>query len=184
MFQKTEAKATVEKSKDNKTEEKEVKITTICEGCYRDYHYGDPLFIKSYKHCILRDSIHKNESQKICRCGTVPHINEDGSFRELFPVDPLDRHRGSAATKGIKCGLLNLGTLAAEAKYQGMLSKHEKQVNLSDQKRLNEIKEQKRLDDEEMFVNLGKKVRGIKMSNQKRLVDESQRVAQGGESAV
>ena len=184
MFQKREVEAKIEKSNDDKTEEQEVKITTICEGCYRDHHYGDPLFIKSYKHCILRASIHKDESQKICRCSTVPQINMDGSFRELFPVDALDSHRGSAATKGIKCGLLNLGTLVAEAKYQGMLSKHEKQVNLGDQKRLNEIEEQKRFDNEENFVNLGKKVKGMKMANQKSLVDESDRVAEGGESAV
>jgi len=170
------------KISDQDGEEEKSTTTTICEGCYREHHFGDPQFIKSYKHCILGDSIHKEESQRICRCSTVAQIHTDGRYRNLFPVDPQDDHRGSASTKGIKCGILNLGTLVAEAKYMGMLSKYEKQVSLSDQKRINDKQEQRRLDDEALFGKL--KIKGMKTAIQKSLVNESEKVAEGGESAM
>lgn len=139
-------------------------------------------FSSSPTNTAFYKSIHKEESQSICRCSTVPKIDQDGSFRDLFPVHADEKHRGSGVTPGIKCGLLNPGTLVAESKYQCMLSKHEKQVSLDDQRRLNEIEKQKRLDKEEMIGKL--KITGMKTVNQKSLVDEKQRVAEGGQSTV
>jgi hypothetical protein len=150
---------------------------TICESCYRDHHYRDDKYLKRYKHCILNGSLTEKHSQKVCRCSTVSHINSDGSSRKLFPVDILDQHRGSANQKGLKCGLINLGTQVAEAKYQGMLSKHEKYVNLSDQKWMDE----KRREDEKW---VRPRNRGLKTAHQKSLVNPNERVAEGGTSTV
>jgi hypothetical protein len=152
----------------------------ICESCYRDHYYGDDRYLKMYKHCVLKDSISRQDSQRICRCSTVPHISSDGSFRDLFPVDDVDHHRGSARKTAIKCGLLNLGTLVAEAKYQGMLSKHEKHINLGDQKRINEAREHRQRDDDKYSVR--PRLRSLKTINQKSLIDPSQRIAEGGNS--
>jgi len=150
----------------------------ICESCYRDHYYGDNLYLKMYKHCVLKDSINRQDGQRICRCSTVPHIGSDGSFRELFPVGGADGHRGSLRKTAIKCGLLNLGTLVAEAKYQGMLSKHEKHINLGDQKRINEARDQKQRDDDAYSARI--RSRSLKTVNEKSLVDPRQRIAEGG----
>ena len=113
----------------------------ICESCYRDHYYGDNLYLKMYKHCALKDSINRQDGQRICRCSTVPHLGSDGSFRELSPVGEGDDSRGSVRKTAIKCGLLNLGALVAEANYQGMLSEYEKHINLGDQERINEARD-------------------------------------------
>lgn len=155
----------------------EEKDITICESCYRNNHYRDDKFLKRYKHCILSESLTEEHSQKICRCSTVSHISFDGSFRKLFPVDVSDKHRGSANQKGLKCGLMNLGTQVAEAKYQGMLSKHEKYINLSDQKRLDEKRKE-----EEKWAK--PRSRGLKTAHQQSLVNHNERVAEAGTSTV
>lgn len=149
---------------------------TICESCYRDHHYREGRFLKQYKHCVL-DSITKEDSQRICRCSTVSHIDPNGRSRKLFPVNVLDAHRGSSKQEGIKCGLLNLGTQIAEAKYQGMLSKHEKRINLADQKRINK----KIIDDARMARP---PFRGLKTAHQTSLINPTERVAEGGDSTV
>lgn len=155
------------------------KNFNVCENCYRQAYHGNEKIGKLYKHCVLRESITKDQSLKICRCGTVLHIQSDGSRRRLFPVNQLDNHRGTDATKkGIKCGLLNVGMLVAEAKYDGMLSKQEKQVDLTDQKRL----DQKRKDEETLFLK-GKAPK-FGVSQQQSLVDTNQRVAEGGNSTM
>lgn len=159
-----------------KTDEKDFDV---CENCYRQYYHGNERMRKLYKHCVLKESINEDQSQKICRCGTVPHINSDGFHRRLFPVNQLDDHRGTdPLKKGIKCGLLNAGTLVAEAKYNGMLSKQEKQVDLIDQKRL----DQKRKDEEKLFLK-GKAPK-FGVSQQQSLVDRNQRVAEAGNSTM
>jgi hypothetical protein len=151
---------------------------TICEGCYGEHHYGDNLYLKVYKHCVLRHSIGLADGQRICHCGTVQHIDSDGRARKLFPVDKTDNHRGSNKENVLKCGLLNLGTPVAEEKYQGTLSKHEKQINLSDLERIDKAREQKRRLKE---AKRGK-FRGIALNVIKRTsqIDFSKRVAEGG----
>ena len=78
----------------------------------------------------------------------------------------------------IKCGLLNLGTLVAEAKYQEMLSKYEKHINLGDQERINEARDQKQRDDDAYSARI--RSRSLKTVNEKSLVDPRQRIAEGG----
>lgn len=144
----------------------------VCETCYREGLYGDDSYLKAYKHCILRNTITAEKSQKICRCSTVPHLKPDGNYKELFPVGD-EAHRGSeAGTKGLKCGLLNLGTRVAEAKYEGMLSRHEKHIDLGDQKRSDDAREERRRKYGELL--------GLKMVNQASLIDSRQRIAERG----
>ncbi|KAH0551494.1 hypothetical protein GP486_007292 [Trichoglossum hirsutum] len=153
---------------------------TICEDCYRQHHYGDDRFLKVYKHCILRDSVDREHSRRICHCSTVPHIDSDGRSRSLFPVDEKDQHRG-AKSKAMRCGLLNLNTLVAEAKYQGMLSEHEKHTDLSEQKRIIKAEEQKRRDLEAAKKRMGT---ALKVTQQASLIDPSNRTAAAGMSAA
>jgi hypothetical protein len=151
---------------------------TICEGCYRKHHYGDDLYLKVYKHCVLRDSISLADGQRICRCGTVQHIDSDGRARKLFPVDKTDNHRGFNNENAIKCGLLNLGSTVAEEKYQGTLWKHEKQINLSDLERIDKAREQKRrLKETKSGKFRGTAFNIIRRSSQ---IDSSKRVAEAG----
>jgi hypothetical protein len=151
---------------------------TICEGCYRKHHYGDDHYLKVYKHCVLRDSIGVADGQRICRCGTVRHIDSDGHARKLFPVDKADHHRGSKKEKTIKCGLLNLGTLVAEAKFHGMLSKHEKQIDLIDQERNDKARERKRKLEEAKSAR--PQGTALNVARQTSLVDSGKRVAEAG----
>jgi hypothetical protein len=152
---------------------------TICENCYREYHYGDDSFLKAYKHCILQESIDKEASQIMCKCSTVSHIGKDGSTRNLFPVDADDLHRGSASASNgaLKCGLLNLDNLVAEAKYAGMLSKHEKKIGLGEQQRINNIREAKRKAENEKHRKTA-----LKKVTKKSLIDPGNRVAEQGNS--
>jgi hypothetical protein len=48
---------------------------TICEDCYWEHHYGDPAYIKQYKHCIasqMNDYISRHPPCRSCR----KHANE------------------------------------------------------------------------------------------------------------
>lgn len=155
----------------------EDKETKICESCYRDHHFREDRYLKVYKHCVLDSSLTREDSQRICRCSSVTHIEPDGAARKLFPVDIDDAHRGNTGAKVIKCGLLNLGKDIAEAKYYGMLSKHEKHINLSDQRRLDE-----RRREEEMERR--SRIRGPSVAHQSSLVNSSQRIAAAGTSAA
>ena len=107
----------------------------ICESCYRNHYYGDNLYLKMYKPCVLKDSINRQDRQRICRCSTVPHIGSDGSFRELFPVGEGDDHPGSVRKTAIKCGLSQPWDSCSRGKISRMLSKYEKHINLGDQKK-------------------------------------------------
>ncbi|KAI9768916.1 MAG: hypothetical protein M1840_004512 [Geoglossum simile] len=92
----------------------------ICEGCYRMSYAGKDSLVKSYKYCILAEAIGPSASRKICRCITVPH--SDNHTRALFPVSKDDNHQSIDGLRSRKCGLLKLGEVVAEAKYDGMQS--------------------------------------------------------------
>jgi hypothetical protein len=161
---------------------KEDTSKKICESCYWENHYGSDRYVKMYKHCILRHAISKNDSQMICHCSTVRHIDPDGIRRNLFPVDAKDRHRGMTQNNIMKCGLLHLGTLVAEAKYQGMLSNHEKRVSLGDQKHIHEAWEvQQRRETAKAARAVGPH---LKVYEQPSLVDTSDRMAEAGRSTA
>jgi hypothetical protein len=91
----------------------------ICEDCYRAHFYEQDLFIKSYKHCVLANTITPAASRKMCRCSIVPHFDTSGRSRILFPVDKEEEHLDIDGTGGIQCGILKLGELVAlAAKYE------------------------------------------------------------------
>jgi len=119
------------------------KGTTICEECYRESHYGHSGLIKSYKHCILEEVITPSASRVICRCSTIPHFDSSGRSRVLFPVNEEDQHR-SVDEGGMQCGLLKLGELVAEAKYDGIQTTIKKRIRLGEEKRMHEEEVKKR----------------------------------------
>jgi hypothetical protein len=92
----------------------------VCEDCYRESYYGQDSYVKVYKHCILAKVIHPAASRNICRCDSVPHSDTTGRSRTLFPVNQGDKHRDICGQGGLQCGLLKLGELVAQAKYDGM----------------------------------------------------------------
>ncbi|KAB8228656.1 uncharacterized protein BDW43DRAFT_315727 [Aspergillus alliaceus] len=107
---------------------------TICEDCYRTYHYGDESLSKRYKHCVLSESIQPATSRKMCACKDVPHFDTDGRPRSLFPLNEEDNHIAYKA--GYRCTVLKLSELVPYAKYQGLLStakfKRKRKRRLSD----------------------------------------------------
>lgn len=95
----------------------------VCEECYLKHFLGKPgseRFVKRYKHCILNDIINPRVSRKICLCDEVPHHDSQGMSLALFPVSKDDNHRTASGPGAIECGLLKLGAIVAEAKYDGM----------------------------------------------------------------
>jgi hypothetical protein len=97
-------------------------VGKICEDCYRKSYAGKDSLVKSYKYCILAEAIGPSASRKICRCSVVPHSDMGGHPRALFPVSKDENHESSDGPDGQKCGLLKLGEIVAEAKYDGMQS--------------------------------------------------------------
>jgi hypothetical protein len=82
----------------------------------------------------------------------------------------------------MRCGLLNLGTLVAEAKYQGMLSKHEKRISLADQKHIDEAREAQR--QREAAKAARSRGPSLKVYEQPSLVDTGNRNAEAGRSTT
>lgn len=86
---------------------------SVCEDCYRKLFYENPAFVKQYKHSILNEIITPEIGRKICKCYPIPHVPD----AVLFPMSKYDyeeRHKPS------RCGLLQLGEITANAKYNGM----------------------------------------------------------------
>ncbi|KAH7128561.1 hypothetical protein B0J11DRAFT_567153 [Dendryphion nanum] len=104
----------------------------ICENCQHEGKHSNHPMKKIYKHCILSESIDFAASRKICQCGSVARMDMDGNPRSLFPVENSDYHRVSA--KGaVQCGLLTLGELVAEAKYDAIQLKMNRRTIGQDQ---------------------------------------------------
>ena len=98
-------------------------LRILCESCYRKYHYGQTAFSKAYKHSILHESITPAVSRALCHCTTVQRIDSNGASRALFPIGENDDHRTPSAQGSLHCALIDVGLVAAEAKYQAMLDK-------------------------------------------------------------
>lgn len=104
-------------------EEKRESVEHVCEDCYLRYYLGgsgSDGFMKQYKHCILSEIINPRLSRKICMCDDVSHYDSQGRSMTLFPVDKTHNHRKATVPGGVECGLLKLGGIVAEAKYEGM----------------------------------------------------------------
>ncbi|KAK7619197.1 hypothetical protein IWX50DRAFT_233073 [Phyllosticta citricarpa] len=91
--------------------------TCICEQCYRQKHYGDKSFVKVPKHCVFSESIDAETSRRMCKCPEVPHLDQKGNPRELFPVNPREKHIEAGPNT---CELLRLNERLARAKYATM----------------------------------------------------------------
>ncbi|KAK0622257.1 hypothetical protein DIS24_g11246, partial [Lasiodiplodia hormozganensis] len=87
---------------------------SVCEDCYRTKHYGDLSYAKKYQHCPFAEGIDAATSRALCTCPEVPHSDDKGEPRALFPVDPRERHIESGPQT---CGLLRLTESLARAKY-------------------------------------------------------------------
>jgi hypothetical protein len=53
-------------------------------------------------------------------CEDVPHYDSQGKSLTLFPVSKDGKHRKADKPGIVECGLLKLGEVIAEAKYDGM----------------------------------------------------------------
>lgn len=143
----------------------------ICEDCYRSpktLHPRDHLLLQ-YKHCILRDVITPEVSRKICRCSTVDRHDTDGQDVSLFPVDSRTSHQAFDKTGFVRCGLLNLGELVAEAKYEGLVGKLNRGSNLSERKKQDEERDAQKDRKGPRKQKLTK--RKMKKANAKAMVD-------------
>ena len=115
------------------TEEK--RDGSICQDCQHAGKHQHHNLRKHYKHCILTESIDASTSRKICKCGTVPRYDTDGKSRSLYPVHATDKHR--TTPKGtVQCGLLDLTSLIAEAKFKNVVLNVDKRGTLEDEKYL------------------------------------------------
>jgi hypothetical protein len=107
----------------------------ICENCYHKKFYRKPDFVKTYKHCVLNsDIISSAVSRKICLCEKVPHYDSKRHSLSLFPVSKDNSHRKAKQSGMIECGLLKLGEVVAETKYDGIRTikkKKQKKIKMS-----------------------------------------------------
>lgn len=107
----------------------------ICQDCQNAGKHSGHNLRKHYKHCVLAESISASTGRKICRCGTVARHDTDGKSRSLYPVHAKDKHR--TTPKGtVQCGLLDLPSLIAEAKFENVVLKVDKRSTLEEEKRL------------------------------------------------
>ncbi|UNI15712.1 hypothetical protein JDV02_002218 [Purpureocillium takamizusanense] len=106
-----------------KSQGKEGEPSTICEDCYWRFHHGRPSsssYVKSYKHCVLLESVSPETSRSICLCRDVAHLDAGGKPVSLFPVGRTAQHVDVAGPGTPQCGLLKLGEAVASAKYRGL----------------------------------------------------------------
>ena len=90
----------------------------ICEPCYRRHYYGHLGFNKFYKHCALNDAMTHFSAWRICKCPNVPKYSSDEKLLPLYPADYDAGHL--TGEDGHECGLFNLGSIEAQAKYEGL----------------------------------------------------------------
>lgn len=109
----------------------------VCEGCYREKHYGETGFQKQYKTCCLAEVVTPELSRKICHCPSVRRRDNNGRLRPLWPFEQEgsgDMHLKGDSGK-VKCGLHDLTDMVAEAKYGATRLKAEKDTTLRDVRR-------------------------------------------------
>lgn len=157
----------------------------ICEDCYRKSHYGKDNLVKAYKHCILAEVVDPSTSRNICCCSEVPHFDANGRSRTLFPVDKEDKHRNISGSGSIQCGLLKLGDIVAEAKYDGMqtaIGKNIKPRRLHELRELDEKakKEKERKDKKDADRRAKRQGSGLKTLTQPSLQDSRKRTPISG----
>lgn len=91
----------------------------ICEDCFRTRQHPQNHLVKTFKHCILDDSVFSSRSWELCRCTTVARFDSNGDRAVLYPLSPKSEHR-ITATGEVRCKLFLLPGLVAEAKHLEM----------------------------------------------------------------
>lgn len=157
---------------------------SICEDCYWAHHYGQDLFVKAYKHCILAEVITPAVSQNICRCSAVPHFDNSGRSRTLFPVDKEEKHLNIDGTGGIQCGLLKLGELVAQAKYDGIQTVVGKRRKPSDASQMSKQQKEDGKEDVGLIKVAGWQKRQLRTVTRTSLHNAKQMIAALGATTV
>lgn len=123
---------------------------TVCEGCYRAKHYGQPSFTKLHKQSCLEVAISPKVASSICQCVTVKKRDKTGKATRLFPVDESDgKHLNYEGKMGRpRCGLFELAEMAAEAKYAATSLKTDTSRTLGAKRRERDIERKKRQEKE------------------------------------
>lgn len=85
----------------------------ICEDCYWTHSYGDPSYIKSYRHCILGEVLTPDISVKLCPCYPNTPDTRDRRYHN-------DEKWGKGQKSSPLCGLIRASDAAAMAKYNGL----------------------------------------------------------------
>ena len=112
-----------------------IRAGPICQDCQNASKHPHHTLRKRYKHCILTESIDASKSRLICKCGTVSRHDADGKSRSLYPIHATDKYRSTP--KGtVQCGLLDLASLVAEAKFKSVVLKVDKRSSLEEERRL------------------------------------------------
>ena len=154
----------------------------ICEDCYRGSHYGTDSYVKLCKHSILTEVISPTAGRKICRCSDVAHFDTTGHSRNLFPVSKdEDNHRDVSGPGGLQCGLLKLGDLVADAKYDAM---QQNLIHRQRPKTLSEIKRIAQIQDQKEKVKKEKDRRRLRTVTQSTLHDANRTPASGSTSVA
>ncbi|POR36051.1 Uncharacterized protein TPAR_03751, partial [Tolypocladium paradoxum] len=104
----------------------------ICEGCYRDGHYGHTEFAKEYKSCCLPTAMTPEVSRHVCHCSAVRRRDNQGKLAALWPLrdDELGRPHVKGGIGKVNCGLFELTDMVAEAKYAATRIKADRETTL------------------------------------------------------
>lgn len=103
----------------------------VCEGCYRNGHYGRKDFAKEYKSCCLPTAMTPEVSRHVCHCSGVRRRDAQGKPAALWPL--RDELGGPHVRGGIgkaNCGLFELTDMVAEAKYAATRIKADRETTL------------------------------------------------------
>jgi hypothetical protein len=153
----------------------------ICEDCYRASHYGSDSYVKLCKHSILTEVISPTASRYICRCSNVAHFDTTGHSRNLFPVSKDDKHTDVNGPGGLQCGLLKLGDLVADAKYDAM---QQNLIHRQRSKTLSEIKNSDQIQEGKDAMKKEKARRRLRTVTQSTLHDANRTPASGSTSVA
>jgi hypothetical protein len=125
---------------------------TVCEGCYREKHYGQASFTKLHKQSCLEAAVPPKVARSICQCPAVRRRDNTGKARALFPIDQTEdrgKHLNEEDKTGRpRCGLLDLPEMVAEAKYAATRLKADTSRTLGDARRERDVQRQKKAEEE------------------------------------
>ncbi|KAK4095979.1 hypothetical protein N658DRAFT_403082, partial [Parathielavia hyrcaniae] len=123
----------------------------VCEGCYRQKHYGQACFTKLHKQSCLEAAVSPGVARSICQCPEIRTRDKTGRARTLFPMDPAGdggKHLNEEGSIGRpRCGLLDLPEMVAEAKYAATKLQLDASSTLGDARRERDLERQRRAEE-------------------------------------